>query len=246
MRLMKRISRALTSLAMLGWVLVAAQTADADLAVGLRLLEEGRTTLDEAALNEAGKYFDKLKEKAPGNAIYLYELARVDFYRCNGLDARGDKKAALAALEKAIDEAQQALRLNERSAEAHSLMADLYGRKIGFGGFMAGVHFGPKAAAENKRALELDSNSPRVDASIGRQYLESPKMFGGDVDKAIASFQKSLQREPTNDETLVWLALAYHRKGDAAAEKKAIDEALRLNPRSLFARNIKAGKGNVR
>jgi tetratricopeptide (TPR) repeat protein len=242
MRFMRPVFPVMTLLALLGWLQVAAQSADPDLDVGLRLLEEGRTTLVEASLKEAENYFSKLKEKTPGKSTYLYELARVDFYRCNGADARGDKRAASAALEKAIEEAQQAISLNERSAEAHSLMADLYGRKIGLGGFMAGARFGPKAAAENKRALELDSNNPRVDASLGRQYLESPKTFGGDVDKAIASFQKSLQHDPTNDETFVWLGLAYRKKGDASAANKALEEALRLNPRSLFAQNAKTGK----
>ncbi len=221
---------------------VAGQSSDAALAAGLHLLEEGRTLLSESALNEAANYFSNLRNKNPENAIYLYELARVDYYRCDGADIRGDKKAAAAALDNAIKKAQTSLTLNEGSAEAHSLLADLYGRKIGFGGFMSGAHLGPKVAAENKRALELNSNNPRVQASVGRQYLEAPKMFGGDVDRAIASFQKSLQVEPANDETLVWLALAYRKKGEADRANEAIEKALRINPRSVFAQNVKSGK----
>jgi tetratricopeptide (TPR) repeat protein len=222
--------------------IVGAQTGDAELATGLRLLEEGRTTLAEKSLGDSRDYFLKLVQGTPGSAIYHYELARVDLYRCNAADSRGDKKAAMVAMDAAIEEAQQALKASEASADTHSLLADLYGRRIGLGGFMVGAHFGPKIVAENKRAAELDANNPRVFASLGRQYLNAPKMFGGDVDKAIANLQKSVQLDPKADETYVWLAIAERKKGDSAAANKALEQALQLNPRSVFALNTKAGK----
>src|SRR6267378_8695629 len=85
------------------------------------------------------------------------------------------------------------IQLNDKSADAHSLLADLYGRKISLGSAMfAGPKFGPKVKEENAKALALDDKNPRVWASLGRQYLMTPKMFGGDVSKAIESFQKSV------------------------------------------------------
>jgi tetratricopeptide (TPR) repeat protein len=196
-----------------GSAFASAQASAPDLSEALRLLEEGRTTLAEPALSQAWDYLAKLKgkekEKNSANAVVLYDLARVDYYRCNGAVRRGDKKAASVVVERAIKEAQQAVQLDDLSADAHSLLASLYGRKIGLGGVMAGPRLGPKAAAENKRAVELDANNGRVQAALGRQYLMSPKMFGGDVDKAIASFQKSIELEPASDETYIWLALAY-------------------------------------
>ncbi len=229
-----------------GWLALCAfawaQTGDPELAEGLRLLEEGRTTLAEKALSDARDYFLKFTQKNPGSAIYFYELARVDQYRCNAADLRKDSKAAMAAMEAAISEAIEAIKLNEASAEEHSLLADLYGRRIGLGGFMAGPRFGPKIGAENKRALELDSNIARVLASVGRQYLMAPKMFGGDLDKAIANLQKSTERGPQADDTFVWLAIAERKKGNADAANQSLDEALRLNPRSVFAQNTKASK----
>ena len=219
-----------------------AQTADPELTEGLRLLEEGRTTLAEKTLSEARDYFLKLTQKNAGSAIYLYELARVDQYRCQAADLRKDNKRAMAAMESAISEALEAIKLNEASADEHSLLADLYGQRIGLGGFMAGARFGPKVSAENKRALELDASNPKVLASLGRQYLMAPKMFGGDLDKAIANLQKSTELDPKADETFVWLAIAKRKKGDTDGADQALDEALRLNPRSAFAQNTKSGK----
>jgi len=228
-------------------VLTFAQAADPALAAGLQLLDEARTTLKADALDQARDHFLKLTRENPGNAFYFYELARVDYYRSSSARESKSNKTAASILDQAIGEAQESLRLDERSAVAHSLLADLYGSKIGLGvGFMLGARFGPKVDTENKRALELDSNNPQVLASLGRQYLHAPKMFGGDLDKAIASLQKSIERDAgadtRADETYVWLAIAYRKKGDAAAANKALDEALRRNPRSVFALTTKAAK----
>ena len=55
-------------------------------------------------------------------------------------------------------------------------------------------------------------------------------MFGGDVDKAIASFRKAIELDPKSDEDYVWLAIACRKKSDTACADQAIQDALRLNP----------------
>lgn len=217
---------------------VSAQPADSTLDDGLKLLEEARTTLDETALSRAQEYFGKLTQQHPENAVYFYELARVESYRSSACSMRNDKKKAEHALDEAMASVQQSLKLNEKSADAHSLLADLYGRKIGFGvGMFAGPKYGPKVKSENERAQELDPNSARVFASLGRQYLMAPHMFGGDVDKAVESLRKSTQLDPNFDETYVWLAIALRKKGDESGAEQALQQALKLNPRSVFAKS---------
>lgn len=221
--------------------LAFAQASDPALAEGLRRLEEGRTTLEEKSLADAKAYFTGLTQK-DSNARYSYQLARVESYLVESYASRGDNKNAERALDEAIASAQRALSLNDKSADAHSLLADLFGRKISLGGFFAGMRYGSKIDAENKKALALDGNNPRVFASLGRQYLFSPGMFGGDVDKAIKNFSKAAELDPGFDENFVWLAIAYHKKGDTANADKALQEALRLNPRSAFAKHTHSRK----
>lgn len=220
-----------------------AKAADPEMEQGLHLLDEGRTTLSDSALTQARDFFTHLTQQHPDNAVSFYELARVNFYRCEAYVSHGDKKNGERALDTAIENALQSIKLNDKSADAHSLLGDLYGRKIAFGMPMfSGPKFGPKSQAENKRALELDANNPRVFASWGREYLNAPKMFGGDLDKAIESFRKSTQLDPNFDETYVWLAIALRKKGDAAGADQALQQALKLNPRSAFAQQIAAKK----
>lgn len=220
---------------------VQAQEAAPDSA--MQLLNQGRTTQDQGTLSAAREDFRKLIEDHPNQDLYWYLLARTDAYRCQAYRAQGDKKNAEHALDEAIRNAQEALTINDNSADAHSLLADLYGEKIGFGMAMfAGPRYGPKVQQENRRALALDASNPRVYASLGRQYLEAPKMYGGDVDKAIESFRKSTQLDPKSDEAFVWLAIALRKKGDQAGAQQALQEALKLNPQSAFAQQTAAAK----
>jgi len=220
---------------------VQAQEAAPDSAT--QLLNQGRTTQDQATLSAARDAFKKLIEDHPNQEQYWYLLARTDAYRCQAYEAQGDKKKAEHALDEAIRNVQEALTINDNSADAHSLLADLYGEKIGFGMAMfAGPRYGPKVQQENQRALAIDAHNPRVYASLGREYLEAPKMFGGDLDKAIESFRKSTELDPKSDETFVWLAIALRKKGDQAGAQQALQQALTLNPQSAFARQAAAKK----
>jgi tetratricopeptide (TPR) repeat protein len=220
----------------------AAQAPDPSLAPGLHLLQEGRTTLDQKTLVEARDYFSHLISKDRNNSEYFYQLARVDAYRIDAYSAQHDKKNAEATLAQAISEVEHAIELNDRSAKSHSLLADLYGRKISMGGFMVGPRYGPKSDAENKKAFALDPKDPTVLASLGREYLMSPPTFGGDVNKAIVNFRQATEADPANDENFVWLSLAYKKAGNNPDADKALQEALHLNPDSVFAKNTAAGK----
>jgi tetratricopeptide (TPR) repeat protein len=200
-------------------------------------IESARRTSNEYELQSLKTQLTAQVSSNPSDAQRLFLLAQVESYLVSVFEARKDKKLALATLEQGISHAQHSVQLNENSSEAHSLLADLYGRRIGFGGLFAGPRFGPKVKQENEKALVLDNKNPRVWASLGRQYLMAPAMFGGDINKAIESFRKSLALDPSQDETCIWLALAFKKKGDLAKARELLDRALELNPQSHFARH---------
>lgn len=220
---------------LLSFALVApasACTADDPLAT---TVEAARKTHDESQLQSVQTQLDQKIAQNPNDAAAYYNLARVHAYLADLYEMRKDKKAAGAAVDKAIDGVQRSIQINDKSSDAHSLLADLYGRKISLGnGMFAGPKFGPKVKEENAKAMALDAKNPRVWASLGRQYLMAPKMFGGDVSKAIESFQQSLALAPSQDETWIWLAKAFQKQGDQTKARDAIQHALSLNPDSLW------------
>jgi tetratricopeptide (TPR) repeat protein len=206
-----------------------------------RQLEEGRSTLDEGTLIAAKKSFEECLQQNGKNPRCGYDLARAESYLNNAKEDQNDSKAAERWLDAAIESAQRTIAIDDHSSDAHALLGDLYGRKIS--GMFSGMHYGPKSEAETRRAFELNANNPRAFAVVGRKYLFSPKMFGGDTAKAVESFQKATTLDPHDDEAFVWLAIAYRKAGDSQRSQAALSEALRLNSKSAFARRIQSGKG---
>jgi tetratricopeptide (TPR) repeat protein len=197
-----------------------------------------RKTHDEKQLQSLKAQLEQMIAKNTNDAGIYLELAKVQEYFLDVYEMRKNKKAAGEALDKAINAAQRSIQLNDKSADAHSMLADLYGRKISLGNAMfAGPKFGPKVKEENAKAMALDDKNPRVWASLGRQYLMTPKMFGGDVAEAIESFQKSLAFDTSQDETWVWLAKAFQKQGDRAKAHDAVQHAVALNPDSPWVKN---------
>ena len=201
-------------------------------------VEAARKTREEKQLQSLkAKLEQKIVQDPNDDAASYLDLARVNAYLADVCEMRKDKKPEVAAVDRAIELAQHSMQLNDKSADAHSLLADLYGRKIGLGTAMfLGPKFGPKVKEENVKAMAIDSKNPAVWASVGRQYLMAPKMFGGDTAKAVESFQKSLDLESSQDETWVWLAKAFQKKGDKAKARDAMKHALSLNPDSPWVK----------
>src|SRR5258708_31271003 len=112
-------------------VLTFALAPDPALAAGLQLLDEGRTTLKEDALNRARDHFLNLTQQNPGNALYFYELARVDYYRSSSARGFRSNKTSCAIRDQSIDDAQEAVNLDAHCSVPHGLLADLSGKQIG-------------------------------------------------------------------------------------------------------------------
>ena len=206
---------------------------------GERQLEEGRTLLDASILNAARNAFAQCTQQDPKSAACFFDLARAEFYLVKAEDIAKHGDASHKMLDIAVTDAQKAIALNDRSADAHALLADLYGAKIT--GMMSGMKYGPRAGAETQRALQLDPNDALVYAVQGRKYYYTPSAFGGDIDKAIESFKHAVALDPHSYEDFAWLAKAYRKKGDSPHEKEAIAQALSLNPRSVFTQRVQSG-----
>jgi tetratricopeptide (TPR) repeat protein len=156
---------------------------------GERQLEDGRSTLDVQTLTTARRMFEECARQEEKNSRCYYDLAQTAFCLEKAEELEKHNDAAKRWLDTAIADAQSAVTLNDQSADAHALFADMYGAKIS--GMISGRRYGSKANAETQRAFQLAPDNPRAFAVIGRKYLYAPSMSGGDLDKAIESFQKA-------------------------------------------------------
>jgi len=155
--------------ALAGTVRAGNQSAATDLSQGLRSLQEGRTKLAEGPLESAQKAFQDCLTADPKNFDCEYNLAVTHLYRAWVLANATKKKEADSELNAGIENAERAIALRPGSSDAYSILGDLYGRRAGLGGMFAGMKYGPKAGEANKKAVELDANNPRAQASMGRE-----------------------------------------------------------------------------
>ncbi len=207
---------------------------------GEALMENGRTLLNTGMLLDARAIFNDCVGQNRSNFQCLYDRARTDSWMQKAEAAASHASEAAHWLDTAISDTLAALGCNDRSANAHALLGDLYGAKIT--GMFSGMHYGPKANAEVAKAFQLDPGNAMAFAAQGRKYLYAPGAFGGDVDKAIQSFQKAAAADPGSDDDYVWLAIAWRKKGNTVHEREALSQAFRINPHSIFAQRVSEGK----
>lgn len=138
---------------------------------------------------------------------------------------------ALRALERAGTDKQR--------AQAHRVAGELYSHQIT--GMMSGMRNGPKAKRHIEDALKLMPDDPECKRAIGMMYLHNPPFNGGDVDKAVETFQACAKADPANDRYPVLLSMAYRKREDKDLARTAARDALRINPKNADAKHLLDG-----
>jgi tetratricopeptide (TPR) repeat protein len=196
-------------------------------------VESARVMRAEAQLGALKTEFEKRATANSCNAQCVYEQALVQLYLADAYELRKDKKQAAAATDLGIEIALHSAQLDDKSADTHALLGDLYAHRITYGvGMFAGPKYGPKINDEIAKGMALDAKNARIWATQGRKFLMAPKMFGGDVAQAIESFRKSLEIDGNQAETWSWLARAYKKQGDGPKAKEALDKAMKMEPQN--------------
>ena len=93
-------------------------------------VDAARKTRDEAQLQSLKTQLAQKIANDPKDAASYVDLAKVNACLVDVYEMRKDKKSAVAAVDRAIESVQHSIQLDDKSADAHSLLADLYGRKI--------------------------------------------------------------------------------------------------------------------
>src|SRR5262249_7946017 len=117
-------------------------------------VQNARAMRDEAQLNLLKVEFEKRIGESNCDAQCYYEAGGVQLYLADACELRKDKKAASAATDHGIELALYSLQLNEKSADTHALLGDLYAHKITYGVAMfTGPKFGPKINDEIAKGM---------------------------------------------------------------------------------------------
>jgi tetratricopeptide (TPR) repeat protein len=194
-----------------------------------------RDAQDRAALDRLAQSYAAAAQKAPQDANAQYKAALAYSYVAEVGTELHDKKNAASAGEAGIKAAEKAVAANGNNAEYHRILGTLCGQVIP-GNILLAMKYGHCALDEVNKAIQLDGKSAEAYLSrgVGNYYL--PPSFGGGTDTAIKDFEKAIQMDPKLADAYLWLGVAYRKAGRNADAHKALEMAVQLNPRRVWAK----------
>jgi len=198
-------------------------------------LNRARDTQDRAALERIAGQLAGAAEKQLNDVQAQYRFALAQSYLSEVAMETGDKNAARAAAETGMKAAERATMLKPDAAEYHRLLGTLCGQAIP-ANVLTGLRYGRCAQDEVKRAIDLDPKSAEnyLSRGVGNYYL--PAALGGGADAAIKDFQKAIELDPKLAEAHLWLGIALRKTNRDAEARKELENALRLNPARVWAK----------
>lgn len=230
-----------------GMILVFSSLAFAQSPVDSLILqgkEQIQTAVDGRDIQKmltARGFFERLLNDPTYPWLAHYYIGYADRGIVNYYFSKEEKGRALEFIDDGIKHLKKSTELKGDFAESYSLLASLYGSKIGIKPMM-GMNLGPKSGAAQNRAFELDPQNPRSHLIAGESAYYTPKMYGGGKEKALKylhqaaeyfiTYQPEREIYPTwgYEETYAYLGLIQMEKGDFTQAKESFQKALQINP----------------
>jgi tetratricopeptide (TPR) repeat protein len=213
---------------------------------GKRLVAQGVTKWNGDLMLEARAVFERLAEVNDLAALSHYYVGYAD-YRLS-LFKQQNRDAALKYLDDGIQHLEQAVKLDEKFADAFALLSSCYGQKIGYDPGLA-MQLGPKSGQAMAAAKRLEPENPRVVLLEAISLYFTPPAFGGSKEKALAGFKRAaalfekwqpsspLQPGWGKEEAYAWIGLAHLERDEPISAKRAFEKALSINPDYAWVKN---------
>ena len=213
---------------------------------GKELLQQAIDSSNPDQLYEAQKLFDRARQEGHHEEFALYYLALCEYRLATLFAAAPDEKTE--CINRTIEYLKEAIELEDNFSDAHALLANAYGQKLGLK-----PHLGMTLGPETKRVLEkskrLEGDNPRVVLTDGISDYYTPAMFGGDKQRAISKMEQALAlfakeeiRDPFQpswgyDEACAHLGIMRQEAGDIEGAREAFGKALEVNPNNGWVKN---------
>jgi tetratricopeptide (TPR) repeat protein len=198
-------------------------------------LETARDLQDRPALEKLAAESAAAADKVPNDAEAQYRAALAASYLAEVALEVKDKKLAEEAAERGIKPAERAVALKPDAAAYYVVLGTLYGQVVP-ANLLAGLSYGKKSKDAIQKALDKD---PKLAGAyeargVGNYYL--PSALGGGFDLAIADFRKSIELDPQNAASYLWLGLSLRKQNKNAEARQAFRKSLELDPRRVWTK----------
>lgn len=177
-------------------------------------------TLWEKVTQIAQSEFDR--EKSDEN---LYQLLCMQYGLINATIVEKNEDLFDNYYDKIIDNADKLIESEFKANDAKAVLSATYGLKIVFTPWK-GMFLGPKSGYYIDEAIEGGEGSATVQKLMGNYLYFTPETWGGDMQKAVSHYQKSIALFESSGDTQNWLYLDAHAwLGQGLAQLGKKDEA---------------------
>lgn len=160
-----------------------------------------------AYLNASKAMWERaIKTAERENGQNSFEKAMAMYGLLNNTMATQDEETFDDFKDQTIDILESIIDSNEQWGEPRAVLSSVYGLVMAYSP-MKGMYLGMKSSSLMEDAMELQPESPLVQKLYAGSKLYTPEMFGGDPEKAVKSFQKSLSLYEEGSTTNNWLYL---------------------------------------
>lgn len=184
----------------------------------------------------AQAYEQGLKQGGVGGWVLAARAA--NFYA--SYQARGDSEI-MAWFVRAEEAANQALKANPRSAEAHFELARAYGGQLAKRNLLSKASLAGSMRDQLGEALRLKPDMVEAKVALAIWHLEVAEsglgwLYGADIRRVRPLFEEALEADPNSIPTRNYYALALGRLGDSAGARAQLEKVLSLSPRDAVER----------
>ena len=187
-----------------------------------RAADEAATLIEKGHFKRAEVVLKQRLQNNPNDATSYCELSKVDL--------------AFQRWDEAIEHAEKAVSLDDKSADTHVALLDSLGAKLGAPGtgMFQRVSLGHRFKNESAVALQKDPNNVTANEDMIQFYLQAPSIAGGDKKKADQLADHMVQVNPVQGDLLkIEIAMQEKRNGELEG---LMQQAVKADPKNYDAR----------
>ena len=164
----------------------------------------------------------------PADFDIAWRAAKYDYYLGAHSTDRDEKDKAY---HDGIEAGKLAIKLNDSRPEGHFWLGANYGGNAEMS-TLAGLTDIEDIKREMDVVIKTDPGFEAGSAymALGQVYMKAPRIFGGDLEKAIGYLEQGIKVGPTNGLLRVRLAQAYAEANRKAEAQKEIDALMAMKP----------------
>lgn len=185
--------------------------------------------------------------KNPSDVKMRYQLALAQFALISGTMRNQDEDLFDQYYDPLLENLKKISEADKNWAEPYALQSAAYGVKMGYSP-MQGMILGSKSDNLIEKAKRLDPNSAMAWKVYANAKFFTPEMWGGDLDEAIAGYEKATQLYESKPETLsnnwmyldtmAFLGQAHLKKGEPSKAIAIFEKALNVEPEFSWVRYV--------